>query len=82
MQNCSSSRPGPERDPIRAFTRKQFAEWSDRTFATYWSALRRLEAAGADPRVALVAAIRPNGSINVSRLARIADQELMTFVKE
>ena len=33
---------GPKPDPYRAFTRRTFEEWSDRTFATYWRANRTL----------------------------------------
>ena len=81
MQNCASSKPGPKPDPARAYARKLFSEWSERTFATYWSAMQRLDVGGEDAkRAALAAAIRPNGSINVSKLARIADQELMKAV--
>lgn len=84
MQNCSSSKPGPKPDPARARLRKDNAEWSDRTFATYWRAWQILfSACGVDVmREALRAAVRPNGSINVSKFARIADRELMIAVDE
>ena len=75
---------GPKPDPYRAFTRRTFEEWSDRTFATYWRANRTLAelvemgAMAEDQRRAVLAsAIRPNGTINVCKFARNSDAALI-----
>ena len=82
-----TARPGPEPDPFRRYLRKQFAEWSDRTFATYWRAfqmLRELAAAGVvtdeERRDAVRLCTRANGSFNVCNFARVADGHLMRSV--
>ncbi len=73
-------KPGPKPDPHRAYLRRLFAEWSDRTFASYYLAFRQLavlaeEGVITDARRRQITrdCTRPNGSVNVSKFARIAD---------
>jgi hypothetical protein len=94
LQNCSSSRPGPKPDPGRAAVRALFPEWSERTFATYWKAHCQLKAldglkgvppgsnAGSEFGRAVKAATRPNGTLNVTRLAEIAEAKAAFWVVE
>ncbi len=81
-----TGRPRPKPDPLRRRLRKDFADWSDRTFATYWRAfqvLGELAAAGAitdeDRRDAVRLCTRPNGSFNVCKFARVTDGHLMRW---
>jgi hypothetical protein len=88
VQNCANSKPGPKPDPFRAYLRNQMRDFmSDRTFATYWRAFRTFSdlvemgaITDAERRAAMIAALRPNGDINVSKFARMADQELMKAI--
>lgn len=65
---------GPKPDQRRAVLRDMFAEWSDRTFATFWLAWQQLTALGrADHEDAIRLSTRPNGSLNVCKFARIAE---------
>jgi hypothetical protein len=58
------------------------AGWSERSFDTFYSAVRDLRAVGGDTLgESLQMATRPNGSINVSKLRRIADIALMVNVR-
>lgn len=78
----TSSRPGPKPDPFRNFMRRQFAEWSDRTFARWWKAHQRLkllmEVGAIDGEAGYKAvtarASRANGSLNVNKLDRISEE--------
>lgn len=78
---------GPAPDPLRRRIRRLYAEWSDRTFATYWRAFQVLgELAGAgaitdeERREAIRLCTRPNGSFNVCKFARVADRYLMRSI--
>ncbi len=82
---CSPRRhkPGPKPDPTRAKLRQLYPEMSARTFTTFYIAWLRtsyLESQGAithDKRKHLLKlAVRPNGTINVSRFARIAHDQV------
>lgn len=80
---------GPKADPHRAFTRRLFTEWSDRTFATYWRGSRLLSdlvelgaISDAERRAVHAAAIRPNGSVNVCKFARNSEAMLMRTMAE
>ena len=82
-------KPGPKPDPMRRFTRKQLSEWSDRTFVTFWRARRVLDdlvklgiISDEERRAAHSVATRPNGSINVSKIARIADALLVEHLDQ
>jgi hypothetical protein len=57
-------------------------ELSPRTQARYIRAMRILHEIGADPIVAIKDATRPNGSVNVSKFANLADRELLRFLIE
>ena len=57
-----------------------FAEWSDRTFATYWNAWKQLAELGIaggiseeERREVNLLCTRPNGTFNVCKFARIAE---------
>lgn len=67
--------------------RRLFSDWSDRTFARYWKAhslLIALMHEGALDRAgyeqAIKASTRPSGSINVTKLGRIAEAKLMLWL--
>ena len=73
-------------DPARAAVRELFAEWSGRTFSTYWRAhcqLQALEDYGAispQRRVQIIAqASRANGSLNVSKFAELAQDQAAMY---
>jgi hypothetical protein len=77
-------RPGRQVDSLKKDIRKLFSEWSPRTFETYWLAFTRLHAlcdlqgiCSSDPgspyMKAQTAATRDGGSINVTRLAEVAE---------
>lgn len=75
-------RPGRAPDPERAFVKQQLEPlgWSDRTFERYWYAARWvLGAYGEEVEFErLVAeARRPDGSINVAKLATLADRHIV-----
>jgi hypothetical protein len=80
--------PGKTRKPGRApaaygaLLRSTFAEWSPRTQQRYISAMRNLRDLGAHMEAAIKDATRPNGSVNVSRLANFVDRELIRFLLE
>jgi|SRR5512134_3710316 hypothetical protein len=83
----STGKSGPKPDPARATMRRLFSDWSDRTFARYWKAHQLLVALmqeGALDRDGYEQAIkdstRPSGSINVTRLSRIAEGRLMLWL--
>ena len=80
LQNCSSSRrkPGPERSSERMAMdfAGVCAETSARTTATYLRAWRLANAYGIDFRAVLTRAIRPNGSVNVTRLYEMTCAEI------
>jgi hypothetical protein len=69
-------------DPYRRYMRDLFSEWSDRTFARYWSAFNTLRYFGGDDAylAALAEATRPNGSLNVAVLERRASQAVAIAV--
>lgn len=48
--------------------RELLGEWSDRTFATYWSAITACWQMGWDPQLYVARHTRRNGSVNVSAL--------------
>ena len=59
--------------------RNLMREWSPRTFARFTLAMRMLEDAGIgveEKQRAIKAASRPNGSMNVAKLLRIAETRL------
>jgi hypothetical protein len=70
-------------EPARAATRNLFREWSERTFATYWRATKILTAL--EGREGCLAAIkqatRPNGSLNVAKLERLADTAIVRYTE-
>jgi hypothetical protein len=81
------TKPGPKPDPLRKHMRRMFSEWSDRTFATYYLAFRRLAvlveegAITNDQRREIMRSChRPNGSINVCKFARIAEARALFWV--
>lgn len=83
----SPGKPGPKPDQARATMRSLFSDWSDRTFARYWKAhslLVALMQEGAIDRAGYEQAIkdstRPSGSVNVTKLGRIAEARLMLWV--
>lgn len=85
----NGSRPGPKPDPYRARVRALFSEYSDRTFARYWRAHTRLmvlkEYGAIDQagfRDAIARATRPNGTINVTKLADISETLAAIWVVE
>ena len=91
MQNCSNSRPGPKPDEHRRLLRSLFPEWSERTFATYYKAYCQLTmldrfngadstAEGSCFREAIMAVRRPNGTLNVTRLAEIAEAKAAFWI--
>ncbi|HUO40191.1 MAG TPA: hypothetical protein VMU34_21130 [Mycobacterium sp.] len=57
---------------------------SDRTFDTWWSAFRTIgDLWGRDAlKAAILAATRPNGSVNVAKFKRAADMAVMRYVME
>jgi hypothetical protein len=74
------TKPGPKPDPLRKRLRRLFSEWSDRTFATYYLAFRRMSAlveegviTEVECREIMQSCTRPNGSVNVCKFARIAE---------
>ena len=83
-QICGSSKPGPKPDSYRAAVRKMMAEMSDRTFDTFWAAFCTIRTFDGDDalQAALKAATRPNGSLNVSKLSRLADSAVMRAAME
>ncbi len=81
------SRPGPKPDPMRHVLRRLFSDWSERTFSTYYRAHRQLAALeefGAitheEHRRLMALSHRPNGSVNVSKFARIAEDRASMWV--
>lgn len=82
-QICGSSKPGPKPDRYRAMMRKMMADnMSDRTFDTFWTAFCTIKEFDGDDalQAALKAITRPNGSLNVSKLRRLADSAIMRAV--
>lgn len=79
-------RPGPVPNTYRGAVRKTLGEWSARTFQRYWSAVRLLGDLGRESgneglgASVLREAIRPNGSINVSKLERLAHRHLLMYL--
>ena len=61
--------------------RALFREWSPRQIARYALAMRTLRFAGDDPLEAIRVATRPNGSLNVSKLDRLAAQAIVRWVR-
>jgi hypothetical protein len=73
-------KPGPKPDSLRAQLRELFAEWSERTFATYYTAFRQFSAlqhlgviTEAERQQITLSCTRPSGSFNVCKFARIAE---------
>lgn len=63
------------------------AEWSDRTFATYygaWCPLAEMKQLGAitedEQRDIILLCTRPNGSVNLCKFARIAEARAAFYV--
>ncbi|OBI53596.1 hypothetical protein [Mycobacterium sp. E787] len=79
-------KPGPAPDPYRAQVRGlQYSDFGcERTMQTYVAAMAMLGAfADHDAfAAALAAATRPNGSLNVSKLRRLADAALMGAIED
>jgi hypothetical protein len=76
---------GPQRDAARAAAVALFPDWSLRTQARYWKAMRQLQRVDSlrgtnHFETALKASTRPNGSINVSKLERRAESLAALFV--
>jgi hypothetical protein len=71
-------KPGPKRSLMRSVLP---AEWSPRAQARFAQAMRMLEDAGggAEKQQAVKTASRPNGSVNVSKLLRIAVLQFARF---
>jgi len=93
LRNCSNrgkAKSGPKPSAHRAALRKLFREWSERTFATYYKAHCQLLELGylrnypghSDAREVLQLAIRPSGSINVTKYARIAEMRCVFWIAE
>lgn len=61
---------------------RMFSEWSPRTRSRWLSAARTLKtfASPADAAAAQAACVRPGGSMNVSKLVRLADAAVMAYV--
>jgi hypothetical protein len=61
---------------------RQLGAWesSERTFSRFRYALDLLQYVDTDPADAIMAATRPNGSVNYSKLQRLADQALMRYL--
>lgn len=81
------AKPGPKPDPVRAHMRREFGEWSDRTFASWWLAFRQLGEladlgfiSDEQRRQIMALAVRPNGSINVSKFAQVASDLAALYV--
>lgn len=81
LANLHGSRGRPA-DPYRAHTRKLLSDMSERSFATYWRAMRTLqELEGSEGcEAAIQQATRANGTVNVSKFARLADAAVMRYV--
>ena len=80
---------GRPRDALRAALVDD--TWSERTKSTYYAGLQRLfnaEAAGCSidaqqtAEALLAESTRPNGTVNVSRFRRIADEAIQAAYKE
>ena len=76
---------GPQRDAARAAAVALFPDWSPRTQARYWKAMRQLQRVDSLQstnhfETALKASTRPNGSINVSELERRAESLAALFI--
>lgn len=71
---------GRPRDPRRAMWAKVMGEeWSERTFSDFYIAVETLTEVGAvEP--AINAATRPNGTLNVAKLSRLAGVAAMEYV--
>jgi hypothetical protein len=72
-------RPTP---PDLAIVRRTFPDWSPSTIARWTQAMRILRVTGDQTAAtaAIKAATRPNGTVNVSVIVRLADAALMRFV--
>lgn len=79
---------GRPRSPSLDLWRQMFGEdWSERTIARFDAAMRKLDSAreisGRDESSeAIVLATRPNGTVNVSKLLRVADARLIAAIVE
>ena len=76
-------RPRRPKDERRAIALKVMAQanLSDRTIATWWSAIKLLKELGEDVRPAIEAATHPNGGLNTAKLKRIAEGKLMEAIE-
>lgn len=75
VQSCTNHRRAgrPALDEKTATVNALIPEWSPRTRATYLKAWRQIEFAGGDIAALIRQFTRPNGSMNVSGLARRAE---------
>lgn len=87
LQNCTSSpptaravgaKPGPPRSAKRRAAESigLLSDWSPRTGAKYLAAWNLLDEIGEDLKVYIPLATRPNGTLNVSKLERLAHKAL------
>lgn len=72
--------PGPQASEHRRAMRYTLREMSDRTFARYLKSVKMIRACGGDAKQAVSECARPNGSINVSKLERLAEGMLLREV--
>ena len=74
-------RSGRPADVELALYRSLFPEWSARTVTRYAMAQRMLREVGVDRLVAIESATRPNGSLNVARLERVAARAICAYAR-
>jgi hypothetical protein len=74
----TTKRSGPKTSSIRRDVRLMLKDFSDRTFGRYWKAIGIIRELGGDLEKAINECSRKNGSMNMSKLERLAEKMLLT----
>ena len=72
---------GRPRDANRGAVRQMLSEMSARTYARWWRATTLIQNVGGDSQQAIRDCSRPNGTMNVAKLERLADRMMFDHVR-